>query len=92
MKGINVLFAPKYLKLPVANAFNQGIELIDEVNPQIILDCKDLIINKENGIIVLSKFKNNIIQREDYSYVNAFNVSYKLNINKVSIEKRINNG
>ena len=34
MKGINVLFAPKYLKLPVANAFNQGIELIDEVNPQ----------------------------------------------------------
>ena len=91
MKDINVLFAPKYLKLPVANAFNQGIELIDEVNPQIILDCKDLNINKENGIIVLSKFKNNIIQREDYSYVNAFNVSYKLNINKVTIEKRINN-
>ena len=88
---INVLFAPLYLKLPITNAYNQEIELIDEVNPQVILDCKDIIINEDNGVIILSKFKGNIINREDYSYVNNFTINYKFNINKVMIEKRNNN-
>lgn len=87
--GVNLLFSPKYLKLPISNAFNQKIELVDEVNPQIILDCKDIIINKMDNVIILSKFDENIVTEDSYKYVDNFKLNFKVNISKIMIEKRI---
>lgn len=87
-KGLNVLFSPKYLKLPIPNAYNQKMELIDEVNPQIILDSKDILIHKGDNVTILSKFNENIVTEKDYKYVDAFNLDYKVNISKLLIEKR----
>jgi hypothetical protein len=87
-KGINVLTAPYYLKLPLANAFNQSIELTDEPNPIIIMDTKDIKINKDSNVIIFSHFIANLVTKKDYTYVDDFKVNYKVNISKIDIEKR----
>ena len=87
-KGIQVLFAPHKIVMPLDNAYDKRIELSYDKNPEIILDAKDIIINKEKCMIVYSRFKNDLVCLENYSYVENFEVKYKININKVKIEKR----
>ena len=91
-KGINVLYSPVYLKLPNENAYNQSIELIDELNPYLIFDTKDIFIKKNDNKIFLSKYKSKLINKEGYSCVNSFKIEYKIGINELFIEKRKNNG
>ena len=87
-KGINVLFSPTYVKLPSINAYNQSIELVNEPNPSIILDNKDIsvIIKDEDNYI--SKFKGNLNTKLDYSYVNDFKLDFKVKVRNARIEKR----
>jgi hypothetical protein len=87
-KGTNVLMAPYYLKIPIADAFNQAIEIIDEPNPIIIIDTKDININKDSNVIIFSHFLANLVTQKDYTYVDDFKINYKVNISKIDIEKR----
>jgi hypothetical protein len=87
-KGVNVLFSPKSISLPLTNAFNKQIEVYDNENSEIIIDTRDVNINKDNNTIVYSRFNANSIKTKNYTYVDKFDLHYKININKVSIEKR----
>lgn len=86
-RGINVLFSPFYLKMPNKNAYNQSIELLNELNPYLIFDTKDVNIKKDNNKIFLSKFRSKLVNQEDFSYVDEFKIEYKIGINEIFMEK-----
>lgn len=90
-KGIAVLFAPHTISIPADNAYSKVIELNYDKTPEIILDTKDLIFNKDKNTIIYSKFKSNNVTKDDYVYVDNFEEKFKVNINKVLIEKRKKN-
>ena len=89
-KGINVLYSPYTVKLPLSNAYNKEIELLN-INSDIIIDTSDIKMIKDNNTIIYSKFKSNLVNSENYSYVDKFDLNYKININKIFVEKRITN-
>ena len=89
-EGINVLYSPKVITLPNRNAYNQQIEVNDIDNPEIIIDTRDIKINKDDNLIVYSRFKSHMEHNDDYTYVDSFDMDYKINISKVIIEKRNN--
>ena len=88
-KGINILYSPKALILPTVN--EDIIEVIDKDNFDIILDTSDIKIKSDNNTIIYTKFKYNIVNEKEYSYVDKYDVNYKININNVLIEKRNKN-
>ncbi len=85
-KGVYVLYCP--IKLTLSK---NSIELLDIENTEIYIDTRDISFNKENNVVLYSRFKKNIINSKKYSYVNSFDVDYKISINKVIIEKRLEN-
>ncbi len=84
-KGINILYSPKYL-----NILDNKLELIDN-KVELLLDTRDINIILDDNIITYTRFKSNIVKEEDYSYIDKYDVNYKININKAIIEKRDNN-
>ena len=84
-KGINILYSPKYL-----NILDNKLELIDNKG-ELLLDTRDINIILDDNIITYTRFKSNIVKEEDYSYIDKYDVNYKININKAIIEKRDNN-
>lgn len=88
-KGINVLFSPKYISKPLDN--NKKIEIIDKDNSEIIIDTRDIMIDKDKNTIIYSRFKSNEVKTDNYTYIDKFDLNYKININKVTIEKRKDN-
>ena len=86
LKGVNVLFSPKYLTINQNN-----IEIVENINSEILLDTKDIKINKDENMITYSRFKSHFVDSLDYKYIDKYEINYKININKVVIEKRINN-
>lgn len=87
-KGVNVLFSPKIISLPLANAFNKQIEVYENENSEIIIDTRDVNINKDQNTIVYSRFNAHSVNTKNYTYIDKFDLNYKININKVIIEKR----
>ena len=87
-KGINVLFCPSYLKLPSINAYNQSIEIVNEPNPAIVLDNKDINVIMDEDINYLSKFKGNLSTKLEYCYISDFKLDFKVLIKNGRIEKR----
>ena len=90
-KGVNVLFSPKYISKPLDNAYNKEIEIIENESPEIIIDTRDVSIDKDKNTIIYSRFNFNNIKTKNYTYVNKFDLNYKININKIIIEKRNKN-
>ena len=84
-KGINILYSPKYL-----NILDNKLELIDNKG-ELLLDTRDINIILDDNIITYTRFKSNIVKEEDYSYIDKYDINYKININKAIIEKRDNN-
>ena len=82
-KDVNVLLSPMYLKLD-----GDKIILDEDVNPKIIINTSNIDLTVDDNVIVLSKFKSNLINKKDYKYVNKFDLNYKVGINKVIVEKR----
>ena len=83
--GINILYSPNYL-----NILDDKLELIDN-NSELLLDTRDINIIKDETAICYTRFKSNIVKEEKYSYINKYDVNYKIYINKVYIEKRKEN-
>ncbi|MBR1417303.1 MAG: hypothetical protein IJ572_05795 [Bacilli bacterium] len=90
-KNINVLYSPKYVVIPTNDTYNKRIEVLDYDNLDIFLDTRDININKDSNTIIYTRFKSNLVKTNKYTYVDKFSVNYKININKVIIEKRNNN-
>ncbi|MBE6159226.1 MAG: hypothetical protein E7159_05325 [Firmicutes bacterium] len=84
-KGINILYSPKYL-----NILDNKLELIDNKG-ELLLDTRDINIILDDNIVTYTRFKSNIVKEEDYSYIDKYDINYKININKAIIEKRDNN-
>ena len=82
-KGVNILLSPFYLRIN-----NDKIELMDDKNPNILLNHNDVNLNILESDFVITKFKSNLIKKIDYSYVNKFDISFKVNVCKIRIEKR----
>ena len=87
-KGINVLFSPKFIAKPIDSAKDKTIKIVNNESPEIIIDTRDIIINKDKNTVIYSRFKTNEIKTKDYTYIDKFDLDYKININKVTIEKR----
>lgn len=87
-KGINVLFSPKYISKPLENVNGKKIEIMDNESPEIIIDTRDIIINRDKNTIIYSRYKANEVKEEDYVYIDKFNLDYKISVNNVTIEKR----
>ena len=85
-KGINCLVSPFYIKIE-----DNNILLIEDLNPEIIINRKDVLINVDNNDIIFTRFKTNIVETPNYNYVDDFSVNYKIIINKIKIEKREQN-
>ena len=81
-KGINILYSPKYL-----NILDNKLEEIDNKS-ELLLDTRDINIMTDENTIIYTRFKSNIVKTEKYSYIDKYDVNYKLNINKAIIEKR----
>jgi len=90
-KGTYVLYCPYYLALPINNAYNQEISIMDKVNSEIIIDTRDIFINKDKNTVVYSRFKPHTINSKGITIVDKFDLDYKININTVTIEKRLDN-
>lgn len=84
-KGVNVLFSPKSLTKPI---LDKELQIIDIDNPEIILDSRDINIIKDKNTIIYSRFTANEVKEKEYTYIDRFDLNYKININKVLIEKR----
>lgn len=84
-KGVNVLFSPKSLTKPI---LDKELQIIDIDNPEIILDTRDINIIKDKNTIIYSRFTANEVKEKEYTYIDRFDLNYKININKVLIEKR----
>ena len=84
-KGINILYSPQYL-----NILDNKLELIDNKS-ELLLDTRDIQISTDENTIIYTRFKSNIIKKEEYSYIDKYDVNYKLTINKAIIEKRNKN-
>ena len=80
-KGINILYSPKYL-----NVLDDKLELIDN-KAELILDTRDIKIILDDNKTTYTRFKSNIIKKENYSYIDKYDINYKININKANIEK-----
>ena len=89
-KGINVLFSPKYISKPLENISGK-IELLDSESPEIIIDTRDINIRKDKNTIIYSRFNSTETKTKSYTYVNKFELDYKININDIEIEKRLEN-
>jgi hypothetical protein len=84
-KGINILYSPKYLSI-----LDNNIEIVDN-NSELLLDTRDVNILVDENTIIYTRFKSKIEKADKYSYVDKFDVNYKLSINKAIIEKREDN-
>lgn len=84
-KGVNVLFSPISLTKPI---LDKELQIIDIDNPEIILDTRDINIIKDKNTIIYSRFTANEVKEKEYTYIDRFDLNYKININKVLIEKR----
>lgn len=89
-KGINVLFSPKYISMPLEN-ISDKIEIMDSESPEIIIDTRDVIIKKDKNTIIYSRFNAEETKTKTYTYVNKFDLDYKVNVNDITIEKRNEN-
>ena len=81
-KGINILYSPKYL-----NILDNKLEEIDNKS-ELLLDTRDINIITDENTIIYTRFKSNIVKEEKYSYIDKYDVNYKISINKAIIEKR----
>ena len=87
-KGVNILFSPKYITKPLENINGKEIKLLDNENPEMIIDTRDVIINKDKNTIIYSRFNSEETNTKAYTYVSKFDLDYKININNIIIEKR----
>jgi len=87
-KGINVLFSPKIISKPLENVKGKEIEILDNENPEIIIDTRDITINKDKNTVIYSRFNATETKTNSYTYVNKFELQYKINVNNITIEKR----
>ena len=87
-KGVYALYSPYYLALPSKNSYNQEISIMDKDNNEIIIDTRDVYINKDKNTLVYTRFKSHTYNDDDITIVDKCDVDYKININKVIIEKR----
>ena len=87
-KGINVLFSPKYISKPIDLLVDKEIKIMENESPEIILDTRDIIINKDKHTTIYSRFKAESIEENNYTYIDKFDLDYKISVNKVLIEKR----
>lgn len=82
-KSVNVLLSAFYLKIT-----DDKIELVEDKNPDILFNNNDVNLTLLDDNFVFTKFKSDIVSTNDYSYVNKFDINFKVNISKVIIEKR----
>ena len=80
-ENINILYSPKYI-----NILDNKLELISNKS-ELLLDVRDIKIIKDDNVTTYTRFKSNIVKEKNYTYIDKFEVNYKIHISKVFIEK-----